>query len=161
MPRWGEVKRSVSVRQALVYGSGGIAALMVVVCGYLWFVLLSPYGYSMPAGLAPIDASRTHRVFAYGTLRCAPVRWLVMGRAAMPRPAVLPGSRAEGLNVVGDMSARTEGVVFEVTAAELLALDRYERLGVRYERVELPLGDGEAAWVYRRLPGATTRQTSK
>lgn len=124
---------------------------MLAVAAYLWYVFLSPYGYEAPAGLAPVASDRSHRVFAYGTLRLAPVRWIVTGRAAPGVPAVLPGFRADGLDVVREPAARTDGIVFEVTTDELSALDRYERLGVRYERVELPLADGAGAWVYRRL----------
>ena len=31
-------------------------------------------------------------------------------------------------------------------------LDRYKRLGIRYERVEATLDDGRRVWVYQRLP---------
>jgi hypothetical protein len=39
-----------------------------------------------------------------------------------------------------------------VSTSELRRLDRYERTGQVYERVELTLDDGEPAWVYRMLP---------
>ncbi len=155
------MKRPVSVRQTLANAIGVAGAVAIVAVGYLWFVLLSPYGYTMPAGLASIDTTRTHRVFAYGTLEYAPIRWVVIGRAATPQPAALPGFRVDGLNVVRDVAAQAAGVVFEVTAAELLALDRYERRGVRYERVDLRLDDGEAAWVYRRLPCSKARTSAE
>lgn len=141
------------LRRTLVHALGIAGALAVVAAAYLWFVLLSPYGYTMPADLPLIDPARTHRVFAYGTLRYAPVRCVVIGRAGAPRSAALSGFRVEGLDVVADAAARAQGIVFEVTAAELSALDRYERRGVRYERIEMRLDDGGAAWIYRRLPG--------
>lgn len=144
-------------RRALRRGAAGAGAAVLATIAYLWFVLLSPYGYEAPAGLAPVAGNRLHRVFAYGTLRYEPVRWLVIGRAAPAEAAALPGFRADGLDVVRAPTARTDGIVFEVTADELSALDRYERLGVRYERIELPLDDGTAAWVYRRLPRRAVR----
>ena len=36
-------------------------------------------------------------------------------------------------------------------ADELSRLDRYERLGIRYERRTITLDDGTRAWVYLRL----------
>ncbi|MBR0567981.1 gamma-glutamylcyclotransferase [Azoarcus sp. L1K30] len=143
--------RSNTFWRRLEYWISGAGAATAIVGACLWYLLLSPYGYAPPPGLAQIDTTHAHRVFAYGTLRYRPVRWLVIGDATIPRMARLSGFRADGLNVVADAAARVDGVVFEVTAAGLKALDRYERLGIRYERVEMTLDDGETAWVYRRL----------
>ena len=117
---------------------------------WLWWTMLSPYTYDRPGDLPPIDKG-THAVFVYGTLRYAPVRWVVMGRAGETEPAVLEGFRREGLDLTEAPGERVEGEVVEVSARELARLDRYERLGLRYERVRLSLDDDREAWVYRRL----------
>lgn len=128
----------------------GLLGLPLLVTGYLWWALLSPFGYSPPEELAPIAAGE-HRVFVYGTLRYAPLRWLVYGRSGDPESASLPGYRRQGLDIARDAAANVEGLLLRVDAGELAKLDRYERLGLRYERVELPLADGRLAWVYRRM----------
>ncbi|TVT57952.1 MAG: gamma-glutamylcyclotransferase [Azoarcus sp. PHD] len=138
-------------QRRLALSIAGLGAAVAVASAYLWFQLLSPYGYLPPPGLAVIDVTRAHRVFAYGTLQYRPVRWLVMGRGAEARRAQLSSFDVAGLNIVPDATARVDGVVFEVSATELGALDRYERRGIRYARVEMDLDDGQAAWVYRRL----------
>ncbi|MWJ28177.1 gamma-glutamylcyclotransferase [Halomonas sp. ZH2S] len=121
------------------------------VAGWLWLSMLSPWFYDRPESLAPIE-NRQHNVFVYGTLRFAPVRWLVMGSTGTPEPAVLEGYRREGLDLKADDDAQVEGLRLEVSADELRRLDRYERLGIRYQRDKLKLEDGTSAWVYRRFP---------
>ncbi len=79
------------------------------------------------------------------------MRWLVTGRAGSSEPAQLVGYQKQQLDIKPVAGATTEGEVIRVTADELRALDRYERLGVRYERVELTLQDGQSAWVYRLM----------
>lgn len=128
-----------------------LAGLPLALAGWLWLTLLSPFGYDPPDDLAPI-AQGTHEVFVYGTLRSGLVRWLVTGRAGESRPAVLEGFRREGLDLTEAPGERVVGELLRVSAEELARLDRYERLGIRYERVRLPLADGREAWVYRRLP---------
>lgn len=128
-------------------------ALTLLAAGYLWLTLLSPYGYQPPEGLPAIDETRSHRVFVYGTLRYGIVRALVIGRTGDPQPALLPGFQKQGLDIEPRADARTEGLVFEVDADELRRLDRYERLGIHYDRVRLTLADGTRAWVYRRRNG--------
>lgn len=141
-------------RRTLVRLLAGGALLALVLAGWLWWSLLSPFGYQPPPGLPAIDATRTHHVFAYGSLRSAMTRRLAMGRTGDPQPAVLPGYERDGRrNVLPAPGEETRGVVFEVSAEELRRLDRYERLGIRYERVEAPLASGRSVWVYRRLPG--------
>lgn len=131
----------------LLLATGTGAALLVV---WLWFTLLSPWGYAPPQDLPPIEQQQTHRVFAYGTLRYQGVRWLVTGRSTPAKSATLHGFRKEGLDLVPQAGARTHGKVFEVDAETLRRLDRYERLGVRYQRSRLTLDSGATAWVYRR-----------
>lgn len=130
---------------------GAIALLPV----YLWLILLSPFFYSPPDHLPALE-ERTHRVFAFGTLKSPWVRLLVTGQIGESEAAFLPGNRREGLNIIVDPDAQTPGLVFEVDASQLARLDRYERLGVRYERVEMTLNDGSQAWVYRRLDAVET-----
>lgn len=127
----------------------GTALLIVVVS--LWLTLLSPFGYTPPEGLPPIPDGQTHEVFVYGTLRSPTVRRVVVGRRVDAQPAVLDGYRREHLNIESADSSYVEGVLLEVSSEELRRLDRYERLGIRYERVRLALRDGSDAWVYRRM----------
>ncbi|MFY0988959.1 gamma-glutamylcyclotransferase family protein [Halomonas sp. C05BenzN] len=129
--------------------------LPLAVAGWLWLTMLSPFTYDPPDGLAPI-ADGPHEVFVYGTLRSGLVRWLVTGRAGESQPAVLEDFRREGLDLAEAPGERVEGEVIEVSAGELARLDRYERLGIRYERVRLELADGREVWVYRRLPEEAT-----
>lgn len=130
--------------------SGG--AIMLLVALYLWFILLSPYGFQIPEEYREIDADRDHRVFVYGTLRSPWVRRLVMGRGGEAEPARLLGYSKEALDIVPDPEGSTEGYIITVSAEELRRLDRYERLGIRYERFKMELEDGRRAWVYRRMP---------
>lgn len=127
-------------------------ALLLGVALYLWLALLSPFGYQAPENLSPLDPNREHRVFVYGTLRSPSVRWLVMGDRLNPEPAVLAGYQKDALDIEPKPSGNVQGLVFNVTPEQLQRLDRYERLGLRYERVWLELADGSRAWVYQRLP---------
>jgi len=120
------------------------------VAGWLWLTMLSPWFYERPAGLADIE-QRTHQVFVYGTLRYAPVRLVVMGSFGDPTSAVLEGFQRNGLDLAPHPDSSVEGLLLQVSADELTRLDRYERLGIRYERVTITLRDGTSAWVYRRL----------
>lgn len=133
---------------------GSLSAL--VLAGWLWWTLLSPFSYQPPTDLTTIDTTLTHHVFAYGSLRCAVVRRLAMGRPGDPQPAVLPDyQRAGNWNVRPAPGEETHGVMFEVSAEELRRLDRYERRGIRYEHVEIPLADVQTVWVYQLLPSDT------
>lgn len=132
-----------------------LALSPLVLAGWLWFTLLSPFGHHPPDGWPDISVDHEHRVFAYGTLRRPWVRWLVTGQRFESQPAILPGYRKHGLDIIPDPAAHTPGVVFIVSPDALRRLDRYERIGVRYERVVLRLSDGEPAWVYRRIQHIT------
>ncbi|MGM0535011.1 MAG: gamma-glutamylcyclotransferase family protein [Pseudomonadota bacterium] len=132
---------------------GGLAlGTPVVLAGWLWLSLLSPWTYDRPDHLAPVQEG-PHRVFVYGTLTHAPVRWLVYGRTGDPEPAVLEGYRRNDLDLEETPLGEVEGLVLTVDAAELARLDRYERLGLRYDRVRVTLADGRRAWAYRRRDG--------
>ncbi|MCA1798286.1 MAG: gamma-glutamylcyclotransferase [Xanthomonadaceae bacterium] len=121
-----------------------------LVAGYFWYALLSPFGYAAPT-TPPEIGPGTHAVFVYGTLRFASIRWLVIRSTADTTPAVLPGYRRDGLDIEPQADSEVRGFVVEVDADALRRLDRYERLGIRYDRVRVTLADGEQAWAYRRL----------
>ncbi len=139
--------------------SGLVLSLCLALAGWLWLTMLSPFLYDPPAPHEPMTEG-PHRVFVYGTLRYAIVRWVVMGRAGETRPATLEGFQRDSLDIVESPQGSVEGEVIEVSAEELVRLDRYERLGLRYERVRLDLADGREAWVYRRLEAAATETSS-
>ncbi|TDB05498.1 gamma-glutamylcyclotransferase family protein [Halomonas marinisediminis] len=128
-----------------------LLGLPLMVGGWLWLTLLSPFLYERPAHLEPI-AEGPHAVYVYGTLRVPVVRWIVIGDEVETRPASLEGWRRTGLDLEPAPGERVPGEVLIVDAEELARLDRYERLGIRYERVRHTLADGSEAWVYRRLP---------
>lgn len=132
------------------YVVSSLCAALFAVLGWLWLTMLSPYTYERPGHLPDIPEGE-HAVFVYGTLRVAPVRWVVMGRIGETRAAALEGVRREGLDLAEAPGERVEGEVIVVDADELARLDRYERLGIRYERVPMRLDDGRMAWVYRRM----------
>ncbi|GGX78878.1 hypothetical protein GCM10007160_02680 [Litchfieldella qijiaojingensis] len=128
----------------------GTAGTTVALIGYLWLTLLSPFTYDRPEWLPDIQSGE-HQVFVYGTLRYPFVRWLVYGRAGDPEPATLEGFRRNALDLAEAPGESVNGLLLHVDAEELSRLDRYERLGLRYERVLMTLADGREAWVYRRL----------
>src|SRR5690554_925715 len=136
-----------SIKRSLVL----ILSLLMVGVAYLWLTFVSSFGYNPTGELPTIEEDKTYSVFVYNTLTRPWVRWLVTGRAGTSEPATLPGFRKEKLDIKPDPDASVAGEVIEVSANELRALDRYERLGVRYERVELTLQDGRSAWVYRLM----------
>lgn len=139
------------MRKPVLYTLATLSVFLAVVAGYLWLTFASPFGYNPTGSLPEIDEDATYPVFVYGTLTKPWVRWLVTGRAGDSKPARLPGFRKEGLDIRQVEGAVTQGEVITVNAEELRALDRYERLGVRYERVKLTLQSGRSAWVYRLM----------
>ncbi|MGC3874410.1 gamma-glutamylcyclotransferase family protein [Halomonas sp. GXIMD04776] len=127
-----------------------VLAVLGIVLFYLWFVLLSPFGYEAPEDLSPI-AQGEHQVFVYGTLRYGLIRWLVYDRWGDPKEVTLSGFRRDELDLKKAPTAQVKGYLLEVDATELKKLDRYERLGIRYYRDRIILDNGTSAWVYRRL----------
>jgi gamma-glutamylcyclotransferase (GGCT)/AIG2-like uncharacterized protein YtfP len=79
------------------------------------------------------------------------VRRLVTGEQIESTAASLSGFRREGLDLVADPDAVTRGELLSVTPESLRRLDRYERLGIRYERILVPLTSDEQVWVYMRI----------
>ncbi|RUR32570.1 gamma-glutamylcyclotransferase family protein [Vreelandella nanhaiensis] len=129
----------------------------VIVLGlatWLWLTMLSPWFYSPLDEISSIE-KRTHNVFVYGTLRYTAIRWVVMGGSGNPQAAALDGYQRNGLDLSPQPGSRVEGLKLEVSTEQLERLDRYERLGVRYERVKKRLIDGSSAWVYVRLPATS------
>ena len=134
-------------------------AALLGVAGWLWLTMLSPWFYDRPNDLPDIQ-QRTHYVFVYGTLRYAPIRLVVMGTLGAPEEAVLDGYQRNGLDLSAQPESYVEGLLLRVNADQLGRLDRYERLGVRYERVAKTLDDGTQAWVYLRLPAVQNALSS-
>lgn len=119
--------------------------------GYFWYTFMSPYGYH-PANTVTVDERVSNQdVFVYGTLKNEWLRWLVMGTPEKVRNATLPGYQRHDLDILPTPGGTVEGEVLTVTPAALKALDRYERLGIRYERDSVKLADGSITWVYRRI----------
>jgi gamma-glutamylcyclotransferase (GGCT)/AIG2-like uncharacterized protein YtfP len=104
-------------------------------------------------------------LFSYGTLRQAEVQHANYGRRLVGTPDALAGYRLSPLAISdpevvrisgkavhaiarrsGDPADRLEGMVFELSEAELAATDRYEVDA--YARVEARLASGRLAFVY-------------
>jgi len=103
----------------------------------------------------PAAADRFALLFSYGTLRRTDVQQATFGR-------LLVGSRDELLdyqlvpastvgsphaNVMPAAAGRVPGMAFEVTEAELVAADGYERRD-GYVRITASLASGRSTWVY-------------
>jgi hypothetical protein len=104
-------------------------------------------------------------LFSYGTLQDEAVQMANFGRRLSGRADSLPGYTLEPIMIedasVVALSGKSQhtiakrspnaddevnGMVFEITAAELVAADRYEV--AEYTRVEVTLKSGVKAWVY-------------
>lgn len=116
-----------------------------------WFVMLNPWNHPWPVDWEAPEPGSSHQVFVYGTLTSPLLRWVVKGRAGQGEPRRLPGYERQGLDIAANPDAELDGLLLQVSGAELQRLDRYERLGLRYERQLMTLSDGSKAWVYRRL----------
>jgi gamma-glutamylcyclotransferase (GGCT)/AIG2-like uncharacterized protein YtfP len=92
-------------------------------------------------------------LFAYGTLRQADVQRATFGRLLQGEDDALVGfqrSTARGhLNaaLTGRPEDRIDGVVFEITDADLSSADQYEQRA-SFARVAGTLASGKQAWVY-------------
>jgi gamma-glutamylcyclotransferase (GGCT)/AIG2-like uncharacterized protein YtfP len=103
-------------------------------------------------------------LFSYGTLQQDSVQMASFGRLLTGRPDTLLGWRQQMVEITdpevlaqsgaalhpilipGRKDDSVSGTVFEVTAEELAAADRYEVAD--YKRVAAPLKSGVTAWVY-------------
>ena len=109
--------------------------------------------------------ARTIALFSYGTLRQPAVQLATFGRRLVGKPDTLVGYRLEPIAIssaevvalsgaeihtiarrTGRESDRIEGVVFDLTAAELEAGDAYETDA--YGRLLVTLASGSRAFVY-------------
>ena len=106
----------------------------------------------------------SERFFSYGTLQQTEVQQASFGRLLKGAPDALLGWRQEMVEITdpdvlaksdkrhhpimvpGAADDRVPGMVFEVTAEELAAADRYEVAD--YRRVAATLVSGLTAWVY-------------
>jgi len=105
-------------------------------------------------------------IFSYGTLQQEDVQLATFGRllhgqkdelvgcepslVRIEDPEVVAASgRTHHANVTfnGRDGSRVSGMVFEITAAELAAADRYEQLAT-YKRIAATLASGKQTWVY-------------
>ena len=121
-------------------------------------VIFSAAQYFM-SNLKPISVL----LFSYGTLQDKAVQMANFGRLLTGHADSLPGYTLHPISIddpsvvalsgksqhmIAKRSERDEvaGMVFEITAAELAAADRYEV--AQYSRVEVTLKSGVKAWVY-------------
>ncbi len=106
----------------------------------------------------------TELLFSYGTLQQDGVQLAQFGRLLAGKADALLGFRQEMVAITdpevlaksgkalhpivlpGRKDDRVAGTVFEVTADELAAADRYEVAD--YKRIAAPLASGLTAWVY-------------
>lgn len=105
-------------------------------------------------------------LFSYGTLQQEGVQLSTFGRRLQGQRDDLPGfepslARIEDPHVVatsgkthhanvtfnGRSDSRVPGTLFEITDAELVAADAYEKIAA-YTRVLAMLSSGEQAWMY-------------
>jgi hypothetical protein len=110
-------------------------------------------------------ADTTHLLFSYGTLQLASVQQAQFGRLLTGRADALPGYARSLVEITdphvlaasgerfhpivshtGQAGDAVDGMVFEVTAAELQSADDYEVDD--YQRVAVTLASGAQAWVY-------------
>jgi gamma-glutamylcyclotransferase (GGCT)/AIG2-like uncharacterized protein YtfP len=104
-------------------------------------------------------------LFSYGTLQLESVQRSSFGRLLNGKRDAMPGFKKSLVEIADpevlarsgerfhpivaptdDMDEKVDGMVFEITAAELAAADRYEVSD--YKRVEVVLCSGLKAWVY-------------
>jgi gamma-glutamylcyclotransferase (GGCT)/AIG2-like uncharacterized protein YtfP len=105
------------------------------------------------------------QLFSYGTLRYEKVQLETFGRLLQGQPDCLMGYRLSSVKITdpkvlamsgeavhpmligtGEPHDQVEGMVFQVTEAELQQADAYEVAD--YQRVEASLQSGGKAWVY-------------
>lgn len=114
------------------------------------------------------------RLFSYGTLRDSAVQLANFGRLLSGRTDTLPGYTLVPIAIkdaavvalsgksqhmiarVAEAEDEVSGVVFEITAQELAAADRYEV--AEYARVLVTLKSGAQSWVYVEAREAMSQQ---
>ena len=142
-------KPRLSRRQALI---SALLLLPLLIASYWWLIWQSPWLYQPPADFPVIESEEAQQVFAYGTLKSPWVRLVVTRRISGGEADRLQGFERRGLNLVeAELETKVEGIRFEARPEELRRLDRYERIGIRYERRLHYLESGQQAWVYHLL----------
>lgn len=92
-------------------------------------------------------------IFSYGTLQREDVQMATFGRRLHGQRDELPGFELTiadpHANVTSNRrsDSRVNGMVFEITDAELAAADKYEQLAA-YKRIAATLASGKQIWVY-------------
>lgn len=127
--------------------------IALIVIAAVWYAITRAPFYLPPTDAAtPAPPDGPARVFGFATLTNPLVRLVVMGRWVPAAPAQLRGwQRGAGRDIVQGAETVLDGVVFDVTPAEMIRLDRYERTGRKYRRDLMVLEDGQSAWVYRLI----------
>ncbi len=116
-------------------------------------------------------------LFSYGTLQEEKVQISTFGRRLNGHKDALPGFEQTLVKIEdpqvatvlgqthhanarynGNEASRVPGMVFEVTEAELAAVDEYEVVFF-YERVVATLASGRQAWVYVHAAGSRKTHT--
>ncbi|MBC7768568.1 MAG: gamma-glutamylcyclotransferase [Phycisphaerales bacterium] len=109
----------------------------------------------------------SERLFSYGTLQQENVQLATFGRLLTGATDELIGFKQEMVEIAdpdvlaksgerfhpivthtGNDADRVAGTMFEISAAELAAADRYEVQD--YERTQAQLASGKTAWVYAK-----------
>jgi hypothetical protein len=107
------------------------------------------------------------RLFTYGSLRDPRVQLQLFGRLVPGTPDAIPGFRMTNVTITdaaviaasgtavhriveetGDPADRVDGVVLQLTPAELATADAYETAD--YRRVTVRLASGAEAFIYAR-----------
>jgi gamma-glutamylcyclotransferase (GGCT)/AIG2-like uncharacterized protein YtfP len=113
-----------------------------------------------------VKEADVQRLFAYGTLQHGDVQHATFGRVLEGRPDALPGFEQTMVRIDdpaaatalgeeyhvsvafnGNPDSRVNGVVLEVTSADLAVADAYEQ-EASYRRILAQLASGTHAWVY-------------
>lgn len=106
-----------------------------------------------------------HKLFSYGTLQQENVQKAIFGRLLHGKKDTLVGYRLGEIEITdpdviaksgkrfhpmliktGDLTDTVDGMIFELSDAELLHADRYEVDA--YQRVQAEFLSGEVAWIY-------------
>ena len=94
------------------------------------------------------------KLFAYGTLLDSAVQMSVFGKILRGVSTCLKGYRKTAIaidnveypNLQEFDEGIVDGIVFEITEAELLRADEYE--GEEYKRIRCTLENGVVVWIY-------------
>lgn len=102
-------------------------------------------------------------LFSYGTLQKESVQLELFGRLLEGMKDILPGYKLASIEITDEnflskgeeniqrtlveaKGEKVEGMIFEISEAELLQADKYEP--DNYQRVKVTLQSGREAWIY-------------